>query len=265
MELYTQNLYTLPETQWRVSHWKTVLGRSLSFRFWLSWFSTFYHIIILHLQLTCLEIIKSTISPRTKTKTTCYVCMPCLMFFPQKNKQKKQRHKPFAHIFFILAVILGEQFGAIEVIYFPNWGSCWEFQNLPNHRGRNSCWICSIPSRKLTASLPYTSENQLSSRWLFQRFFIFTPTYLGEDDPNFDFVIFFNWVGWKTSPTQLYSSSHHHLWRWASTVDLTLLLWNCRAVGLVAFSRSASMSFRRRSWIGYQRLPGGLDIGSSAW
>lgn len=73
---------TLPETQWRVSHWKTVLGRSLSFRFWLSWFSTFYHIIILHLQLTC---IKRTISPRTKTKTTCYVCMPCLIHvFPQK-------------------------------------------------------------------------------------------------------------------------------------------------------------------------------------
>lgn len=93
-------------------------------RIYLPQKSDFPHIIILHLQLTCLEIIKSTISPRTKTKTTCYVCMPCLMFFPQKNKQKKQRHKPFAHIFFILAVILGEQFGAIEVIYFPNWGSC---------------------------------------------------------------------------------------------------------------------------------------------
>lgn len=61
------------------------------------------------------------------------------------------------------------------------------------------------------------------------------------------------------------SSSHHHLGRWASTVDLTLLLWNCRAVGLVAFSRSASISSRRRRCHWWNlRLPGGLDIGSSA-
>ena len=37
-------------------------------------------------------------------------------------------------------------------------------------------------------------------RWLFQRFFIFTPSYLGEDDPHFDFVhIFSTGFGWKTT------------------------------------------------------------------
>lgn len=92
----------------------------------------------------------------------------------------------------------------------------------------------------------------------FKDFFIFTPTYLGEDDEKCDAVHIFL-IG-LVKNHQLYSSSPHHLGRLASTVDLILLLWNCRAVGRVAFSRSASMSFRRPlDWL--PGLPGGLGMG----
>ena len=65
-------------------------------RIYLPQKSDFPHIIILHLQLTC---IKSPISPITKSKTTCYVCMPCLIHVFTQNFKKSTTQTFCTHVF----------------------------------------------------------------------------------------------------------------------------------------------------------------------